>query len=124
MRQPREGELIELYKISREEAYHHSSINMQIYMANGIVVSLLLVFIGLAFTDDLRQPRWTPFVKGGILAFFTAVQLYFYWAIDRIKRIFDASDKVCTEIEAQLGTHLADVDRLMVSRPAGEEKRG
>lgn len=75
-------ELTELYKIAREAQHHADTINMQIYMALGVVMSLFLVAIGFIFSPDFplrREYVIYPFlVKVGILLAFGFTECVFY----------------------------------------------
>ena len=79
--------LIELYKTTLEEARHHDTINMQIFMALGIVFSLFLVAISFIFS---------------ILVLFGATEGFFGFVFYRYKKYFEACAKVSKEIEGSL----------------------
>ena len=97
--------LIELYKTTLEEARHHDTINMQIFMALGIVFSLFLVAISFIFSRDfpLRQEcvYWFS-VRAGILVLFGAAEGFFGFVFYRYKKYFEACAKVSKEIEGSL----------------------
>lgn len=74
-------DLIELHKIARQAQQHADTINMQFYLALGIVISLFLAGIGFIFSPDfpLRQGCvYNVLTKLGILFLFGFTEWVFY----------------------------------------------
>ena len=81
------NELMNHYKVALEYFYHHDTINMQIYMAFGIVISLFLTAIGLIFNDDFPL-RLVVLTKAGVLTLFGLILFYFYRALRNRAKTF------------------------------------
>ena len=99
------AELIELYKVTSEENRHWNGINMQMWMALGVVTSLLLLVVSFIFTEDfqLREPcLFVTLLKTGLVCLFAAVLTVFWFIFRRIDRVFKKCDKVCKNIEKRL----------------------
>ncbi len=96
-------QLIELYKTTLEEARHHDTINMQMFMALSVVISLLLVAVSLLFGKDSPvPPEYFTLVKVGILVLFGAGEGLFYQAFCRMHRHFWVCGKVSEKIGEKL----------------------
>lgn len=106
-------ELIELYKTTLEEARHHDTINMQIFVALGVVISLFLAAIGLFFAKDFPL-RYVCCAKAGILVLFLAVEVFFYSAFYRINKKFKACDEVREKIETELLKGTPELNSLLI----------
>ena len=109
------AELIELYKVTSEENRHWNGINMQMWMALGVVTSLLLLTVSFIFTKDfqLREPCvFVTLLKTGLVFLFAAILTGFWFVFRRINRVFEVCDTVCKNIEGHL-QHYRDLNLLV-----------
>ena len=95
------NELMNHYKVALEYFYHHDTINMQIYMAFGIVISLFLAAIGLIFSRDFplcQECVYVVLTKVGVLALFGSMLFYFCHAFQNRAKTFAKYAKIIQTI--------------------------
>ena len=101
--QRRNEEPLELHRAAREEVYHHSSVNMQMYAAWIVILSIFVLAIGTLFgSNGAVRDECSRWVKGGIILAHVAINLYFYQAFARIDSVFRAAEIVRERIEQRL----------------------
>lgn len=118
---PTTTDLIELYKVTSEESRHWNGINMQMWMALGVITSLLLLVVSFVFTKDfqLREPWYFVLIlKIGLEVLFAAILTGFWFIFWRINGVF----KVCENIEEHL-QHYKDL-KLLVTASLRPNKPG
>ncbi len=98
--------IIELHKIARESHNHHDTINMQIYLALGVVISLFLAGVGFIFSRDfpLRQESvfYVILTKSVILVLFGITEWYFCRAFRDRAKAFEQWDEVISKTANKL----------------------
>lgn len=96
-------ELIELYKLTLEQGRHHNTMRMQMFMAAGVVSTLLLAAIGYFFNKDFPlSQQYVGWVKAGILVFFAVMECFFLRAFCRNSGCFTVCNCVSKNIEEKI----------------------